>query len=460
VRAKILLQDLWLEKSDWHSSLSPPLLRCWLELVHSLKTLPVIRITRWTYLSLDVPDVELHAFCDASTRAYAASLYLRLPVSPYRFHTILLIAKTKVAPTQTITVPRLELCAAQLGLRLLRYVRQENRFSECPVIAWSNRQVTLAWIRGHPSCWKTFVDNQVSYIQSSLPSARWKYVATAENPADVASRGTDPDFLRDSTLWWEGPLWLRKREDCWPTRVPKLPAPPGEEAPRKVHTYVARADEGPWDLLTRCSSLSKLPRVTALCVCFYRRCRSRDAPDLSRMDEIRHSKLRLIRHEQSRYYPEELSAIARRVSLPRRSPLLQLHLMVVPDGTIRVGGRLENSCVPFNERHPPILHKTSPLVPLFIACAHASMLHAGASLTTSFLLRQVWIPGARSSVKRFVRACVYCFRCRPRHGGQLMGQLPPSRVNPSRPFSRNWRELTMACGRSRERAFGRSVLSP
>jgi hypothetical protein len=64
------------------------------------------------------------------------------------------------------------------------------------------------------------------------------------------------------------------------------------------------------------------------------------------------------------------------------------------------------------------------------------MLHAGASLTTSFLLRQVWIPGARSSVKRFVRACVYCFRCRPRHGGQLMGQLPPSRVTPSRPFFR------------------------
>jgi hypothetical protein len=71
-----------------------------------------------------------------------------------------------------------------------------------------------------------------------------------------------------------------------------------------------------------------------------------------------------------------------------------------------------------------------------VACAHASMLHAGASLTTSFLLRQVWIPGARSSVKRFVRACVYCFRCRPRHGGQLMGQLPPSRVTPSRPFFR------------------------
>jgi hypothetical protein len=51
-------------------------------------------------------------------------------------------------------------------------------------------------------------------------------------------------------------------------------------------------------------------------------------------------------------------------------------------------------------------------------------------------MRQVWIPGAQSMVKRFIRSCVPCFRFRPRHGGQLMGQLPSSRVTPARPFSR------------------------
>jgi hypothetical protein len=58
-------------------------------------------------------------------------------------------------------------------------------------------------------------------------------------------------------------------------------------------------------------------------------------------------------------------------------------------------------------------------------------LQASATLTTSFLLRQVWIPAAQSMVKKFIRSCVPCFRFRPRHGGQLMGQLPPAR-----PFSR------------------------
>jgi hypothetical protein len=144
------------------------------------------------------------------------------------------------------------------------------------------------------------------------------------------------------------PPWLLMREDCWPTRVPKPPSSPGEEAPRKLHTYVAQADEGPWDLITRYSSLSKLLRVTALCIRFYRRCRSDDASDISRVDELRDAKLRLIRYEQSRYYSEELSAIARRVPLPRHSSLLPLHPLVSPDGTIRVGGRLENSCVPVN----------------------------------------------------------------------------------------------------------------
>jgi hypothetical protein len=41
-----------------------------------------------------------------------------------------------------------------------------------------------------------------------------------------------------------------------------------------------------------------------------------------------------------------------------------------------VGGRLAHSHVPYSERHPPILPKTSPLAELFISNAHAAMLHA------------------------------------------------------------------------------------
>jgi hypothetical protein len=436
VRAKIFLQDLWLSHTGWDEPLSRPMLRCWREFVNALETLPVLRIPRWTSLSTDTKGVELHVFCDASTRAYAAALYVRFPISNNRFKITLLTSKSKVSPLQTMTVPRLELCAAQLGVRLLRHVLKENSFSKCPITAWSDSQIALAWIHGHPSRWKTFVANRVSYIQTSLPALTWRYIPSSDNPADVGSRGTEPELLRDSPLWWHGPPWLSQSEECWPKKVLQDVTSPGEEAPRSLRSNVVRVDEEPWVLLSRYSSLAKLLRVTTLCVRFFRRCRSRDATDLSRAAEIRDAKLRLIRCEQRRCYSDELSSLRKPGSVSRRSSLLRLYPVLDPAGTMLVGGRLSYSHVPFSERHPPILPKTSPLTELFIRNAHAAMLHASATLTTSYLMRQVWVPGAQSMVKRFIRSCVPCFRFRPRHGGQLMGQLPPSRVTPARPFSR------------------------
>jgi hypothetical protein len=284
-----------------------------------------------------------------------------------------------VSPLQIVTVPRLELCAAQLGARLLCHVLKENRFSKCPITAWSDSQVALAWIHGHPSRWKTFVANCVSYIQTSLPALTWRYVPSSDNPADVASRGTEPELLRDSPLWWHGPPWLSQSEQCWPKKVLQDVTSPGEEAPRSLLSNVARVDEEPWTLLSRYSSLAKLLRVTALCVRFFRRCRSRDAPDFSRAAEIRDAKLRLIRCEQRRCYPDELSSLRKPGSVSRRSSLLRLYPILDPAGTMLVGGRLSQSHVPFSERHPPILPKTSPLAELFIRNAHAAMMHASAT---------------------------------------------------------------------------------
>jgi hypothetical protein len=251
VRAKIFLQDLWLSHTGWDEPISRPMLRCWREFVNALETLPVLRIPRWTSLSTDTKGIELHVFCDTSTRAYAAALYVRFPISNDCYRTTLLTSKSKVSPLHTVTVPRLELCAAQLGARLLCHVLKENRFSKCPITAWSDSQVALAWIHGHPSRWKTFVANRVSYIQTSLPALTWRYVPSSDNPADVASRGTEPELLRDSPLWWHGPPWLSQSEQCWPKKVLQDVTSPGEEAPRSLLSNVARVDEEPWTLLSR-----------------------------------------------------------------------------------------------------------------------------------------------------------------------------------------------------------------
>lgn len=44
----------------------------------------------------------------------------------------------------------------------------------------------------------------------------WHHIDTCENPADIVSRGSDPLTLKNQSLWWFGPTFLRKEREYWP----------------------------------------------------------------------------------------------------------------------------------------------------------------------------------------------------------------------------------------------------
>ena len=67
---------------------------------------------------------QLHGFSDASEQAYAGVVYLRMVDSTGQVHTSLVIAKTKVAPVKRLSIPRLELCGAQLLAQLLHHCQR------------------------------------------------------------------------------------------------------------------------------------------------------------------------------------------------------------------------------------------------------------------------------------------------------------------------------------------------
>lgn len=96
-----------------------------------------------------------------------------------------------------MSIPRLELTAAVLLARLMHSIRTMLRLFSLPCHGWTDSTVTLAWLRQHPSTWRTFIAHRVSKIQTLLPDAQWHHVPSQQNAADCASRGWPAQNLAD-----------------------------------------------------------------------------------------------------------------------------------------------------------------------------------------------------------------------------------------------------------------------
>jgi len=115
-----------------------------------LPALDNLIIPRWTTYGTDTLSVELHGFSDASTKAYAAAVYLHV-VSINSLPVHLLAAKSRVAPIKTQSISRLELCAALLLARLMQFTRATLQLPSVKIFCWTDSTIVLAWIRQPPS---------------------------------------------------------------------------------------------------------------------------------------------------------------------------------------------------------------------------------------------------------------------------------------------------------------------
>lgn len=441
--AKCIMQDLWKLGLGWDDNLPLPLQNKWGKFINELPSLADLRIERHLLIP-NFSDMQLIGFCDASSRGYAACVYLRSVDGNGKVKVRLICSKSKVAPLKPImSIPRLELMAAVLLTKLITFIKQ-NVLADFngPTFAFSDSSVVLSWLHTPPYKLKTFVSSRVSQIIDAVPPNCWRHINSENNAADSCSRGALPQqFVEVSTEWINGPKWLYNKPQDWPTNTfflkddSKLP-----ELKSNVDTFCFNScDDQTFinDLeltFNNFSSFNKLQRVMAWCHRFINNLKNKLNKTIGPLNssELKQGHDSIITTLQINHFNSEIKDLKKNgyaASLRKLSPFIDTLQF------LRVGGRISQSDLSYNMKHPVLLPKKCHTTSLIIKYYHELYLHIGPRTLQGILCKKYWIINARSIIRSVLSKCVQCFRCRPSVVQPIMGTLPASRLMPDKVFN-------------------------
>ena len=215
------------------------------------------------------------------------------------------------------------------------------------------------------------------------------------------------------------------------------------EMPKSASTHAAKSDivhcSQVQDLLQveRFSSLTRLKRILGWILRFLQGVKSKVekkklscTPGVLSVEELDAAEKVLIADVQREKFadllkmPEDLC----------KGPLKKLAPFVDQDGILRVGGRLQNSNLPYEVRHPVILPASSHISTLIIRKAHEMVGHSrGVNEVWAEVRQKYWILKGREAVKKLKYQCFLCRRKR-RTLTQQMAPLPSERCVSLRAF--------------------------
>ena len=218
VHMRRLLKSMWTKNGQhWDNSVEPNEEEDFLKWKAQLPEVAETSIDR-RYFSTAKDKWELHVFADASEDTMCAVVYLRSKPKEYSANLAFVIGKCRVAPMRHLSIPRLELQAAVMAVRLKEQIVKEHERKIHICNFWSDSTTVLQWIHSSHRKQQVFVANRVAEILDTTNVSQWSHVSGINNPADIGTRAIDVDELKRSE-WLTGPAWLKQRENEWPEQL-------------------------------------------------------------------------------------------------------------------------------------------------------------------------------------------------------------------------------------------------
>ncbi|GBL79158.1 hypothetical protein AVEN_92402-1 [Araneus ventricosus] len=355
--AKIFLQRLWLQRLNWNDTVPLNDLNDWLKFLKDLPAVNKLEIPRCAIITNPVA-IDLHCFCDASDKAYGAVLYLCSKNESGEVQTNILCSKSRVCPIKATTTPRLELSATLLLARLVSKVISIIQVQINHIYMWSDSTIALAWIKTPHEKLKTYVSNRVKTINTLCPNFDWRHVNSADNPADLISRGTSATNLVNNSLWFHGPTFI-KSEISLPVDTIELN---NNEFLNVVKTSCASvlicnsSNDFISDILNLSNSFTKLCRIVSYIFRFIHNLKNPTERKKGKLNisEIKEASNFMVKQVQLSAFSEEIKGLSKGLDI-KQSKIKNLAPFLDEDNILRVGGRLQKTRLTQDEKHPKLL---------------------------------------------------------------------------------------------------------
>ena len=464
VRAKILLQDVWRSGIGWDDELPSELQEQWEKWWSELESLSDIRIPRCYSIAIArSTNIELHVFCDASIKAFAAVAYLRITHGSGA-DVAFVTAKSRVSPLKPMSVPRLELQAAVMGSRLASTVREQHSIPLKSTTLWTDSRTVLSWITTDAHHFRPFVAHRVGEIEELTDTSCWRWISTAQNPADDASRGITVQEVMGR--WLRGPEFLSLDESNWPTRqLPEQDPVVDESEVKREFTAVVTTTDLPLPCLPdvrRFSSFQRLIRTTAWVVRFVNNLKptSRSIYGELSPEELQRAERLWWRRAQADSFPTEEAEVRSDKCVSKSSRLYQLSPYLDEFGILRIKGRTTAApAVSGDVTRPVILDPKHPFTQLLIAHHHVRSGHHGQERVVNELRQRYWVLSIRNAVRRSWSTCQLCKIRRAAPSPPEMAPLPKARLAPFvRPFTNTGMDyfgpMKVTVNRHQEKRYG------
>jgi hypothetical protein len=442
--AKRLVQSLTRKQVDWDVPMPEDDKVQWLRWKNDLQLLDSLKISRNVVLGRisDVVEFQLHHFCDASAYAYGTVSFVRARMADGSIECSFILAKSKLAPIRPVTIPRLELLAAVLAVKVDKVIRAELDINIAATFFWSDSSIVLSYINSPNQRFKVFVANRLNEIWNATEVGQWFHVLSEQNAADDISRGMTAAELLTCVRWRKEPafLWSEPELEVMKSERLKLKLRCENSDPERLQqadVYATIAEEEDVKLIDKHSTWCSLTRGVMWLLRAVRKFKATIHKDeintTSSVQELREASVVILSKIQRKCFGNVFAMLN---SSPTERQLHQLDSItksvlsldpfVNDRGLLCVGGRVKHPVITAEERI--VLPKGCRVVDLIIDQCHRDNMHVGREHVLALLRKSYWIVKPRRAVDGVLSRCMVCRKRRATPCSQKMADLPASRI--------------------------------